>query len=66
MAGKTDGNSETKDKGAMADDRTGTGPVQRGSLDTHVRTYSGLIGTMKWSAVAIAVLVAVVIWLIAT
>lgn len=31
----------------------------------HVSTYDGLIGLMKWGAVAVAVIVATVIWLIA-
>ena len=34
-------------------------------LDAHVRTYDGLIGMLKWGAIGVAVIVAVVIWLIA-
>ncbi|MGI4732500.1 MAG: aa3-type cytochrome c oxidase subunit IV [Janthinobacterium lividum] len=33
-------------------------------LQGHVATYDGLIGLMKWGAVAVAVIVAAVIWLI--
>ena len=34
-------------------------------LNAHVRTYDGLITLLKWGAVAVAVIVAMVIWLIA-
>lgn len=47
-------------------ERVDTGKVERGSLEPHVRTYSGMIGMLKWGAVAVAVIVALVIWLIAT
>lgn len=36
-----------------------------GTMQGHVRTYAGLIGVMKWGAVAVAVIAALVIWLIA-
>ena len=33
-------------------------------LSGHVATYDGLIGLLKWGAVAVAVVVATVIWII--
>lgn len=38
--------------------------IERGSLDAHVRTYSGVIGMLKWGAMAVAVVAMLVIWLI--
>lgn len=34
-------------------------------LKAHAATYDGLIGLLKWGAVAVAIIVALVIWLIA-
>lgn len=49
----------------MAEDHVNGGEMSRASMDAHVRTYSGMIGMLKWGAVAVAVIVALVIWLIA-
>ena len=35
------------------------------NLEAQVKTYDGLINTLKWGAVAVAVIAATVIWLIA-
>ncbi|KQM74060.1 hypothetical protein ASE72_05815 [Sphingomonas sp. Leaf20] len=42
--------------GIMADDT---------NMKSHVATYGSMIGVMKWGAMACALLVAIVIWLIA-
>ena len=42
------------------------GKVERGSLAVHVKTYDGVIGLLKWGAVAVAIIAALVIWLIAS
>ncbi|WP_425228957.1 aa3-type cytochrome c oxidase subunit IV [Sphingomonas sp.] len=39
--------------------------IDRGSLETHVETYDGVIALLKWGAVVAAVVAALVIWLIA-
>ncbi|WP_254606519.1 aa3-type cytochrome c oxidase subunit IV [Sphingomonas bacterium] len=39
--------------------------VKDADIKSQVATYGGLIGTMKWGAVAVAAIVAMVIWLIA-
>lgn len=46
----------------MADDADTTGATT--TIGDQVATYDGLIGTMKWGAVAVAIIVAAVIWLI--
>ncbi|MEG8014660.1 MULTISPECIES: aa3-type cytochrome c oxidase subunit IV [unclassified Sphingomonas] len=35
------------------------------NMKSHVATYGSMIGVMKWGAMACALLVAIVIWLIA-
>jgi hypothetical protein len=35
------------------------------SLDAQIRTYGGMISVFKWGTVAVALVVALVIWLIA-
>jgi hypothetical protein len=36
-----------------------------GEMKAHVATYDLMIGMLKWGAVAVAILVAIVLWLIA-
>lgn len=36
-----------------------------GGMKAHVATYDLMIGLLKWGAVAVAILVAIVLWLIA-
>ena len=38
--------------------------ADNGNLDAHVRTYSGLIGMLKWGGVAVFIIAAMVVWLI--
>jgi hypothetical protein len=42
------------------------GPVDRGSIEPHVRTYDRVIGILKWGTIACVLVAALVIWLIAT
>lgn len=44
----------------MAANETGTGDMK-----AHVATYGRMIGMLKWGAVVVALLVALVLWLIA-
>lgn len=48
----------------MAGNDTGinNGP---GGMKAHVATYDLVIGMLKWGAVVVAILVAIVLWLIA-
>jgi len=41
------------------------GKPEKKSLDAQVRTYGGMISVFKWGGVVIALVVALVIWLIA-
>lgn len=36
-----------------------------GEMKAHIATYDLMIGMLKWGAVAVAILVAIVLWLIA-
>lgn len=61
MAGPTDKTcGMTEKEGAMADS-----DLENPRLDVHVRTYGSVIGMLKWGAVAVAIVAAMVIWLIA-
>ncbi|WP_294237674.1 aa3-type cytochrome c oxidase subunit IV [uncultured Sphingomonas sp.] len=48
----------------MAGSETGPGG-NTGEMKAHVATYDLMIGLLKWGAVAVAILVAIVLWLIA-
>jgi hypothetical protein len=39
--------------------------ADQGDMKAHVATYSSVIAMLKWGAVACAIVVAIVIWLIA-
>ena len=47
----------------MADNNTG--PIEKPSLQAHVKTYDGVIALLKWGTVASVLIAALVIWLIA-
>ena len=54
--------------GSGADHGTGAGAGHHaggGDLGAHVTDYGRMIGMLKWGAVAVAIIVACVIWLIA-
>ncbi|MDQ1157491.1 hypothetical protein QE385_001818 [Sphingomonas sp. SORGH_AS 950] len=44
----------------MAANETGTGDMK-----AHVATYDRMIGMLKWGSIGVAILVAIVLWLIA-
>jgi hypothetical protein len=41
------------------------GKVEKGSLEAHARTYGGMISVFKVGSVIVALIAAMVIWLIA-
>ena len=41
------------------------GKVEKGSLEAHVQTYGGMISAFKVGSVIVALIAALVIWLIA-
>jgi hypothetical protein len=47
----------------MADNNT-TGPIEKPSLQAHVKTYDGVITLLKWGTVISVLVAALVIWLI--
>jgi len=49
----------------MAANGTAGGKPKTKSLDAQVQTYGGMIAVFKWGSVAVALIVALVIWLIA-
>ena len=73
MVGKVARDATLARTNRMADIQTdghgheyGHGPIEKPSLQAHVRTYDGVIALFKWGTIVSVVIAALVIWLIAT